>query len=152
MKLDSHTNIMVLGKNCFVFDNVYRRTCNVEPFDKNLRKAKQIPVIDAALAYDYSYTYETYLLIVRNALYIESMENNLVLPFIMREARLLVRDTLKIHPNNPDAKDYAITFQDNDLSIPLQLHRIFSYFHIRKLTFKEVKYKELIFLTPNSDN
>ena len=151
-ELDSHANMMVLGKNCFVFDNVHGRTCDVEPFDKNLGTAKQIPVVDAALAYDCPYTHETYLLIVRNALYIESMENNLVPPFIMREAGLLVRDTPKIHLDDPDAEDHAITFQDNSLSIPLQLHGIFSYFHTRKPTFDEVKYKEPIFLTPDSDN
>ena len=82
-ELDSHANMVVLGKNCFVFDNVHGRTCDVEPFDKNLGTAKQIPVVDAALAYDCPYSHETYLLIVRNALYIESMENNLIPPFIM---------------------------------------------------------------------
>ena len=151
-ELDSHANMVVLGKNCFIFDNVHGRTCNVEPFDKNLGTARQIPVVDAALAYDCPYSHETYLLIIRNALYIESMENNLIPPFIMREAGLLVRDTPKIHLEDPNAQDHAITFHNNNLSIPLQLHGTFSFFHTRKPTCDEVKYTEPIFLTPDSDN
>ena len=118
-ELDSDANMMVLGKNCFIFNNIYRHTCDVELFNKNLGMAKQIPVFDAALTYNCPYTHETYLLIVRNALYVKLMENNLVPLFIMREARLLVRDTLKIHLNDLDANDHAITFQNNDLLIPL---------------------------------
>ena len=101
-KLDSHANMVVLGKKCFVFDNVHRQTCDVETFDRNLGVAKQIPIlVDAALAYDCPFTFETYLLIVRNALFIQAMDNNLTPPFIMREAELMVRDTPKIHVKDP---------------------------------------------------
>ena len=31
LKLDSHTNVVVLGKECFVFKSI-GRTYNVEPF------------------------------------------------------------------------------------------------------------------------
>ena len=87
-ELDSHANMVVLGVNCFVFDTVHGRTCDVEPFNRTLGTAKQVPIVDAALAYDCPYSQQTYLLIVRNALYIKSMMNNLIPPFILQEAGL----------------------------------------------------------------
>ena len=143
---------MVLGKNCFIFDTVHGQTCDVEPFDRSLGVAKSIPVVDAALAYDCPVTHESYLLIIRNALYVETMEVNLLPPFIMREAGLLVNDTPKIHVDDPNEHHHAIVFPDDDLSIPLRLNGTFSYFHSRIPTFDEVKFKDPIFLTPDSDN
>jgi hypothetical protein len=151
-ELDSHANMVVLGSNCFVFDNVHGRTCDVEPFDKSLGVAKKIPIVDAALVYDCSYSHETYLLIICNALQIPSMPDNLLRPFILREAGLQVKDTPKIHVDDPDNQDHAIVFPNDNLCIPLQLWGIFSFFHIRIPTNEEIMYKEPLFLTPDSDS
>ena len=83
-ELDSHANMVVLGKECFIFEST-GKTCNVLPFNKELGIASDVPIVDAALAYDCPFTNETYILIIRNALYIESMNHNLIPPFIMRE-------------------------------------------------------------------
>ena len=80
-ELDSHANMVVLRTHCFVFDRVHGRTCDIEPFDRTL-VARQIPIVDAALSYNCSYSHESYLLNIRNALFIESMTNNLIPPFI----------------------------------------------------------------------
>ena len=104
--------MVVLGKHCFVFDTVHDRTCDVEPFDKTLGVARKIPIVDAALAYDCPYTHRTYLLIVRNALYVPSMTNNLLPPFILREAGLEVNDVPKIHVPNPGVTDHAMLVLD----------------------------------------
>lgn len=146
-ELDSHANMMVLGKNCFIFDTVHGRTCDVEPFDRSLGVAKIIPFVDASLSYDCPITHESYLLIIRNALYVETMEVNLLSPFIMREAGLLVNDTPKIHVDDPNEHHHVIVFPDDDLSIPLRLNGTFSFFHRRTPTFDEVKFKDPIFLT-----
>ena len=82
-ELDSHANMVVLGRNCFVFDGVHGKTCDVEPFDPKLGKAKKVPVVDAAVAYDCPYSHQTFLFILRNALYIPTLEHNLIPPFIM---------------------------------------------------------------------
>ena len=52
-ELDTHANMIVLGKECFIFEPT-GKTCNVEPFNTDLGIAQNIPVVDAALAYDYS--------------------------------------------------------------------------------------------------
>ena len=53
---------------------------------KNLAEAagslSQGPIVNATIAYDCPRSHKTYKLIVRNALYVESMEENLIPPFI----------------------------------------------------------------------
>ena len=149
-ELDSHANMVVLGKNCFVFDGIHGKTCTVEPFDPSIGTAKKVPIVDAAIAYDCPYLHKTFLLIVRNALYIPSMDNNLIPPFILREAGLEVKDTPKIHVNDPAANDHSLAFHEHDLRIPLQLWGVFSFFHSRRPTSDEVRHNDRLFLTPDS--
>ena len=75
-ELDSHANMIVLGEDCFIFEST-GKTCNVEPFSTELGIAQDIAVVDAALTYDCPLSHETYLLIIRNALHIESTNHNL---------------------------------------------------------------------------
>ena len=57
------------------------------------------------------------------------MEHNLIPPFIMREAGVIVNDTAKILCKNPTKYDHSILWPDEkELIIPLRLHGIFSYF------------------------
>ena len=58
---------------------------------------EMVLIVDAALAYDCKFTMNTYLLMTRNSIYIPSMENNLIPPFLMREYGLLVNDVARIH-------------------------------------------------------
>ena len=151
-ELDSHANMAVLGKHCFVFDNVHGRTCDVAPYDPSIGTVSKVPVVDAAIMYDCPYSSKPYLLIVRNALYVPTMDNNLIPPFILREAGIRIKDVPKIHVHEPDESDHAITFEDEGLRIPLHLNGIFSYFHSRAPTPDEIAYADPILLTPNSDN
>jgi hypothetical protein len=130
-ELDSHANMVVLGKHSYIFEST-GRTCDVMPFTNDLGVAKNIPIVDGALAYDCPYTRDTFILIVRNALYIPSNENNLIPPFIMRQGGVIVNDVPKIHCNDPSIDDHCITFLTCELRIPLQLVGVFSYFHTRK--------------------
>lgn len=57
----------VVGKDAFVFEAT-GRTCNVTPFTKDLGIAENIPIVDAAIAYDEPMSGETYILLIRNAL------------------------------------------------------------------------------------
>ena len=36
LEIDTHANMVVLGKNCFIFYTVHGRTCDVEPFNQSL--------------------------------------------------------------------------------------------------------------------
>ena len=74
-ELDSHANMPVFGSECFVFDAVHNKSCNVEPFDSTLGIAKSVPIVDAALAYTCSNTGETWVLLARNVLHISHVNN-----------------------------------------------------------------------------
>ena len=148
-ELDSHANMVVLGKECFVFEPT-GKTCSVEPFSSELGIAQNVPIVDAALAYDCPFTYETYILIIRNALHIETMQHNLIPPFIMREGGVQVNDIPKMHCTDPDIDDHCISFKDTELRIPLQLKGIFSYFNTRKPLPSELYDKDKVFITPDA--
>ena len=51
-ELDSHSNMLVFGNNCFDFDSVHGSTVDVAPFDPSLGLSNKIPIIDSAGAYD----------------------------------------------------------------------------------------------------
>lgn len=150
-ELDSHANMVVLDSNSFVFEST-GRTCNVQPFSSDLGTATNVPIVDGALAYDCPYTGEVYILLIRNALRIPSMEHNLLPPFILRAGGVSVHDVPKIHCEDPDVNDHCISFDQSELRIPLQLNGIFSYFHSRVPTSRELHECEKIFLTPDSND
>ena len=147
-ELDSHANMIVLGQECFVFE-WSGKSCSVNPFTESLGTINDVPIVDAAIAYECPYSHITYVLICRNALYIPNMYNNLVPPFILRESGATVNDTAKIHCKDPTNNDHCITFEDCDLRIPLQLSGTFSYFHTRKPTQDELQTCDKVFITPD---
>jgi hypothetical protein len=147
--LDSHANMVVLGKNCFVFE-WSGRSCSVHPFSDSLGTVKNVPIVDAAIAYDCPYRHETYILLVRNALYLPTLQHNLIPPFIMREGGVIMSERAKIHSPNPSEDDHCIQFRDHELRIPLRLHGTFSFFHTRMPTDDELQSCDKLFITPDS--
>ena len=83
-EMDIYDNMLVLVKNCFVFDSVHGHTVDVAPFDPSFGLSKKIPIVDAAVAFDYLYTHKTYFSFARNARHVPSMDNNLIIPFLLR--------------------------------------------------------------------
>lgn len=150
-ELDLHANMVVLGKNCFVFE-YSGRSCSVHPFTDSLGTVKDVPIVDAAIAYDCPYQHETYILLVRNAFYLPMMQNNLVPPFIMREGGIIVSEKPKIHSDDPSEDDHCIQFRNHELSIPLRLHGTFSFFHTRMPTEEELQSCNKLFITPDSSH
>ena len=119
-ELDSHSNMVILGRNAFIFEGS-GQTYNVRQFADELGVASNIPIVDGAIAYGCPYSRQTFILIVRNALYIKSMHHNLIPPFIMRAGGVTVNDVLKIHCDDPTIDDHCILFPNAELCIPLQL-------------------------------
>ena len=153
-ELDSHANMVVLGKYSYIFEST-GRTCNVKPFSEDLGVASDVPIVDGALAYDCPYTRQTYIFIVRNALHIPSMTHNLVPPFIMRAGGVKVSDIAKIHCEDPTVDDHCIIFgegNESDLRIPLKLHGTFSYFDTRVPTDEELYNCNKYFITPDASD
>ena len=151
-ELDSHANMVVVGEQAFVF-NRSGQHATVNAFSDEAGGMNEVPIVDAVIAYDCQLTGGTYLLVVRNALHVPSMGHNLIPPFIMREAGLVVNDTPKIHLEEPCGDDHTIQDSESGLKIQLKLDGIFSVFDTRALSTKEVNGVEhypRIFLTPDS--
>ena len=49
--LDSHANMVVLGKHAAIV-NVLCKTAKVSPFSKHYKSMKQVPLVDAVIAYN----------------------------------------------------------------------------------------------------
>ena len=146
-ELDSHANMIVLGKHCYII-SYSGRQADVKAFSPEAGQVQSVPIVDAAIAYDCPFSMKTYILIARNALHIPSMENNLIPPFIMREAAVTVNDTAKIHTKDPTVEDHSIYFEEIDLRIPLSLAGVFSCFPTRKPTPQDLLDGEKIVISP----
>jgi hypothetical protein len=145
--LDSHANMIVVGKHCFII-SYSGKYIDVNSFSDAVGGLSQVPIVDAAIAYDCPHTHKTWLLIVRNVLYVESMDKNLVPPFILREGGLIVNDKPKIQCDNPTVNDHTIQDPNTGLFIELNLDGVFSYFNTRRPTHDDLINAEAVVITP----
>ena len=83
-ELDSHANMVVIGA---IIQNT-GKYADVNGFSPDVDTMPRVPNVDAVLGYDCPISGKTTLLVATNALFVESMDHNLILPFIMREAGL----------------------------------------------------------------
>ena len=146
--LDSHANMPVVGKNALIIEDLGIKV-DVSPFSPDY-PALETKLVDAVVQYECPYTHDLYMLVIRNAIYVPSMEVNLLPPFVMREAGVVVNDVPKIQINDPSNEDHAIIFDETGFRIPLKLNGVFSYFPTSKPTYEELDSNDNIYvLTPN---
>ena len=79
-ELDSHANMAVAGCDCTVIARS-GYFANITPFHKDLPAMEMVKIGDDMVAYDDPISLITYLLVMRNALLIKSMDYNLIPPF-----------------------------------------------------------------------
>jgi hypothetical protein len=150
-ELDSHANMPVVCHNAYVISDT-GKVADVSPFTPDY-KSMQIKVVDAAVQYECPYTGTSYILVLRNALYVPSMCHNLLPPFILRQAGLNVKEVPKIHVDEPTTADHSITFPETGFRIPLSLWGVFSYFPTTEPTATMMQESEEIYLlTPSRFN
>ena len=131
-ELDTHANMPVVGKHALILSKTGQKA-EVNAYTPDYDPL-HIPIVDAAIRYDCRFTGQSCLLVIRNALYVPSMNNNLLPPFALREAGILVEDVPKIHVNDPGVENHSIFFKETGLRIPLFLWGVFSYFPSSKPT------------------
>ena len=109
----------------------------------------EVPIVDAAVQYECPYQGTVSILVIRNCLHVPTMTNNLIPPFIMREAGVEVNDRPKIHSNSPVVEDHLIYFSDSDFCVCLTLDGVFSGFVTLKPDVNELRdCDEVYMLTP----
>ena len=101
---------------------------NVHGFAEDLGNLQAIPVVHAIIAYDCPITAHTYLLSIHNAIYIESMTVNLIPPFMMRLAGMVVNECPEILVTIHVKRTIHFTSQTMNLDFPssyIILYRIY---------------------------
>ena len=86
------------------------------------------------------------MIILKKTLYVPSMDINLINPFIVREAGVVINDKPKIHVCDPSLDDHAIIFVKDNMRIPLKLNGTFSYFETTTPSPEQVQECEDVFL------
>ena len=138
--LDSHANMPVVGIGSYILAEL-NKSVEVCPYTPDY-ESMRVQLVDAAVRYDCPFDGKVYILVIRGALYVPSMDHNLLPPFMLREAGITVRDTPKIQVTDPTEEDHAITFPETGFRIPLSLWGIFSYFPTTKPTQNNQASKE----------
>ena len=123
--------MVVLGPDCFLFE-CSGRTCEVHPFTDTLELVNNVPIVDAAIAYDCPYTHHTYVILCKNTLYVTSIQHNILTPFVMQESGATVNNVANIHCPDPSFDDHCTSFASSALQIPLNINGTFIYFHSRR--------------------
>ena len=152
-ELDSHANMAVAGRDCTIIARS-GHYATVTPFSSDLPAMEQVEIGDVAIAYDDPYSSRTFLLVIRNALLISSMDHNLLPPFLIREASLFLDETPKFQSTDLTRDNHTIYDEETGMRIHLQLNGTFSYFPTRSLTLEEqLNWDDypVVYLTPDSD-
>ena len=89
----------VVGRHAYTISYTGRVTY-VSPFTPEYA-SMQLRIGDAAVQYNYPYNGESYILVIWNTMYVPSKRNNLLPPFVLREAVIKLNDTPKIQVDEP---------------------------------------------------
>ena len=137
-ELDTHANMAVVGSQAAVFHT--GRTTEGRAFSDEMDNIESMPIVDAALAYDCPKTLKTYLLILKNALHIPSIQHNLILLFIMIGDGLEVNDVPRIQNLDEVIRElHSIMLPQIDLMMPLCISGVFSYFNHNILRIRRLR-------------
>ena len=103
----------------------HERPVNVVGYDKSRgTQHRDLPTVSGALAYNDPSSGTAIMLIVRQAISVTMMSNNLLCPMQMRMNDIELNDTPKFLTENPTSKTHAITgmYQDgHEHTIPFTL-------------------------------
>ena len=83
-ELDSHANMLVVGRHSYIISYSGQKV-DVRPFTPQYR-SMEAELVNAALLYECPYEGKLHILLIRNAINVDSMEKNLIPPFILWEA------------------------------------------------------------------
>jgi hypothetical protein len=138
--LDSHADQCAVGSNALIVHD-YDKPINVSGYNPNGPVAENMKTVSAALAYDDPVSSETVILLVHQAIYIPSINHNLLSTMQVRLNDVRVNETPRFLTDNVTDQTHSIVIpmDDNDTPyvIPLSLQGVTSYFPTRKPTVKE---------------
>ena len=81
-EMDSHADTIIAGTNTLLYSYT-DRVCEVSPYYDDYEPMKDVPIVRAATGYR-SYTRESYILILNEALWISNLDHTLLNPNQLR--------------------------------------------------------------------
>jgi hypothetical protein len=108
VELDTHADTACLGRNFCVIAHT-DRVCEVSPYHPNYQPMPDVPIVQAATAYDNPDSGEMFMLIVNQVLYLgEALENTLLHPNQLRAFGVVVDGIPKHLAPDPERATHSI--------------------------------------------
>ena len=110
--LDSHADSIVTGTNCCIM-HLTGRECDVSPYRDDYKAIINVSIVQAATAYQSSYTCQVYILILNEALYMgDSMKHTLINPNQLRHFGVKVQDNpMSVEPLHIMTEDSSFNLE-----------------------------------------
>lgn len=142
---DSHCNTSVVGKHAKIIAVIEGQTVEAFPFAKSFGSIKNLPIVNAAVAYDHPVLCRTFILHLNHSIFVgEDSDNSLLCPNQLRANGVQLDDRPKIYD---PSSTYSIYFPANDLHLPFRSYGPTDYIPIRRPTEDEYEQCELLDLT-----
>ena len=143
-ELDSHADTIVAGANCIVL-HYTGQECSVHPYSETYSPIDNVPIVNAATAYQCQDTRQTYILVLNECLWMgDTMNHSLINQNQLRNFGTTV------HDNPFSSTDIAIISNDHEYSIPLQVEGTIVYLDTHTPTVDELENCPRIVLSSSS--
>ena len=147
-ELDNHADTCVVSEDTSLIIHDYERPVQVFGYNESVGTEADCKTVSAVVAYDHPVTGEVYMIVIHQAILIPEMKVNLLGTMQVRDNDVKVNDEPKSMVANPTEDHHCIVFPQLDnnfepLRIPLQIHKVNSYFPSRKPTRQEYEESEL---------
>ena len=127
----------MLGKHALVVHD-FEQPVNVVGDNKAQGTlAVNMKMVTSALAYDDPSTGEVTIIVVHQAVWIPHLEVNLVCPMQAQVNDVKLDEIPRFLTEAPTSHSHAIYFPEEEITVPLLLHGVTSYFPTRKPTLQE---------------
>ena len=146
--LDSHADTTCVGRHAAILEVIEGQTVEAVPFAKSIGSVSNLPIVNAALAYDHPLDGQTYILVCNQAIYLgEESDNCLLCPNQCRSHGVVIDDR---PPEFEPKSDFSIHVPEEEVTFPLNRYGPTSYLRVRRPTKLELEECTHIELTEDS--
>ena len=142
---DSHCDTSVVGKHAKITAVIEGQTVEAFPFAKSFGSIKNLPIVNAAVAYDHPVLCRTFILHLNHSIFVgEDSDNSLLCPNQLRANGVQLDDRPKIYE---PLSTFSIYFPAIDLHLPFRSYGPTAYISIRRPTEDEYEQCDHLDLT-----